>query len=146
LTSPCIDAGTPPSAPLADKDGTPRPLDGKNSGIAAFDIGAFEYVNPGADTDHDGLPDAAELIAGTDPTNPKSVLNLQADLLSSGNAIVLSWPSVTNRTYRIAFRPALESGNWDTPTNVPATGAWIQILDSFKTGGTRFYRLGASKN
>ena len=92
------------------------------------------------------MPDAAELIAGTDPTNPKSVLNLQATLLSSGNAIVLSWPSVTNRTYRIAFRPALESGNWDTLTNVPGTGAWIQILDSFKPGGTRFYRLGASKN
>ena len=145
-TSPCIDAGTPLFAPLADKDGTPRPLDGKNSGIPAFDIGAYEYVNPGADTDHDEMPDAAELIAGTDPTNPNSVLNLQANLLSSGNAIVLSWPSVTNRTYRIAFRPALESGNWDTLTNVPGTGAWIQILDSFNTGGTRFYRLEASKN
>jgi hypothetical protein len=42
--SPCIDAGTNLSAIVSnDLDGRPRPVDGNGDGLAAFDIGAFEY-------------------------------------------------------------------------------------------------------
>ena len=42
--SPCIDAGTNLSAILTnDLDGRPRPVDGNGDGLAAFDIGAYEY-------------------------------------------------------------------------------------------------------
>ena len=45
--SPCIDAGTNLSAIIThDLDGHPRPLDGNGDGIAAFDLGAFEFVPP----------------------------------------------------------------------------------------------------
>jgi hypothetical protein len=42
--SPCIDAGTNLSAMLTnDLDGRLRPVDGDGDGLAAFDIGAYEY-------------------------------------------------------------------------------------------------------
>ena len=45
--SPCIDAGTNLSATITnDLDGRPRPLDGNGDGLAAFDMGAYEYRTP----------------------------------------------------------------------------------------------------
>jgi len=41
--SPAIDAGSSPGAPTTDFDGVPRPLDGNGDGLAAFDMGAFEF-------------------------------------------------------------------------------------------------------
>jgi uncharacterized repeat protein (TIGR01451 family) len=47
--SPAIDAGTNTGAPAADLDGKPRPIDGNSDGVAIVDMGAFEFVPPGAD-------------------------------------------------------------------------------------------------
>ncbi len=143
-TSPCIDAGTATNAPATDKDGIQRPLDGKNSGVPAFDIGAYEYVNPHSDTDHDGMPDWAELIAGTDPTDPTSVLKLQARPAASG-AVGLDWLSAAGRTYTLLYTTALPGGAWQTLSNgIPGTGASLEVVDS--PGANRIYRLQVVKN
>lgn len=76
INSPCVDVGTYYDAPLYDRDGVQRPLDGDamTNTYYTVDIGAYEYVNPAADTDGDGTLDVDEIAAGTDPTTMASAL------------------------------------------------------------------------
>jgi hypothetical protein len=144
-SSPCIDSGTALYAAGTDFDGVARPLDGNNDGTAAFDIGAFEFVHPTADTDHDGMPDLSEIIAGTNPTDPTSYLKLLSHA-AAGGSIALDWLSVTGRTYTVEFRSTV-TGNWQTlSNNIPGTGTALEILDPTGSGATRFYRLGVTRN
>lgn len=146
--SPCIDAGTSTNATVADFDAVPRPLDGDTNGMAAFDIGAFEFVHPLADTDGDEACDADEMVAGTDPTNPASVLRLNARLVSLENCVALQWLSATGRTYVVESMPNLiPAANWQTVvSNLAGSGATLKWQDSLTGNTSRLYRLGVFRN
>ncbi len=94
--SPCIDAGCT-NGPGDDYRRASRPLDGNRDGTNAWDIGAYEYVHPWADSDGEGMLDWAEVRAGTDATNASSYLFVEV----AGAANVVRWPSSTGRRYRL---------------------------------------------
>jgi parallel beta-helix repeat protein len=143
-SSPCIDAGSGPDAAATDLEGTPRPLDGNNDGTALPDIGAYEFAHPLADTDHDGMSDQSEVVAGTVPTDPGSFLRLQSRCLAGGGSLGLSWQSVIGRTYGVEFRPEL-SGSWQSLTsNIPGCGAVLEVQDC--PASKRFYRLEVTRD
>lgn len=146
--SPCIDTGANNSAPATDFDGMARPLDGNANGIAAWDMGAFEFVHPTADTDGDGAPDTAELIAGTNPTDAGSALRLNAQVFSLENSVALRWPSVVGRTYQIEFKPlAGPAEAWQTAvSNLAGSGTLLEWRDPTTVAASRFYRLGVRRD
>jgi hypothetical protein len=112
--SPCINSGNNTYATSStDLDGNPRIAGG------TVDIGAYEYPSPvsrisyawlqyygipittntdTSDADGDGMSNYAEWVAGTNPTNPASLLQMQ---FPSNNlsGLTVSWQSVSNRTY-----------------------------------------------
>ncbi len=52
------------------------------------------------DTDGDGMPDYAEFIAGTDPTNPSSKF-VVLGATNSVNTIQFQWAAVPGRSYQV---------------------------------------------
>ncbi|MCW5554391.1 MAG: DUF1565 domain-containing protein [Verrucomicrobiae bacterium] len=146
--SPCIDAGTNLFAAPADFDGVPRPLDGNADGTARWDIGAFEFAHAQVDADGDGMSDAAEVVAGTNPTDAESVLKLSATLLPLENRVALRWLSVTGRTYTLDYGDSFgTTGSWHPlMPNLPGVGEMMEYRDVPVGPTQRYYRLGVRRD
>src|SRR5678810_642258 len=69
------------------------------------------------DPDGDGMINRDEYVAGTDPTNPLSLLKLY---LSATNAALLQFTAQTNISYTVQSRTNLVSTDWLTVTNITA--------------------------
>ena len=177
-TSPCIDAGTNfvtlgtnwMFALTNDYDGIGRPLDGNGDAIARFDIGAYEFLLPNADSNGDGIPDGwtqrfglnaadptvaagnpdhdphttyQEWIADTDPTNALSYFRLLG--LSQLSPSVVQFLSSSNRQYTLYRASAPPVSNAFVAVagqaNVPGTGSTQSLTDT-NGGAAGFFRVG----
>jgi hypothetical protein len=164
--SPGIDAGTNLSALLTtDLDDNPRPLDGDGDGVAAFDMGAYEFdarsiippdwfTRHGLDAndphvvsgnpDHDAFTTFQEWLAGTDPTNALSFFHIEA--ISKESPATVSVLSSSNRTYTLWSTPEWVSPDWAVvpgQETVPGNGVTLTLSDP--TNALRqFYRVEVS--
>jgi hypothetical protein len=95
-----------------------------------------------ADADGDGANNWQEYVAGTDPTDPKSCLQVSTDQAAAqqNQDCVVHWPSVAGKNYVIERSTDLFSPNWVQISTATGTGADMEFHDT--TGGTvRFYRV-----
>ncbi len=119
--------------------------DVNHNGISdAWEIELFGGVTTNrtvqSDSDHDGMTDYAEFIAGTDPTNAASRFYFTGETIQSNRLVQMQWTVVTNRLYQV-----FSSSNFSSwVTNTP----WMQASNSptmnypvTNSGGARFYRV-----
>lgn len=92
--------------------------------------------------DGDGLTNTQEFATGTDPTNAASVLKVTS-LVVSGSDFVVSFPTVSGKTYRVERSDTLQAGSWTTLLdNITGTGGVLQVTDPNGALQTkRFYKL-----
>jgi hypothetical protein len=89
-----------------------------------------------ADPDGDGANNLTEYLAGTSPTDPKSVLKVTEIRL----APVITWDSVSNKLYRVLRRDDINTDEWVSLNPlVRATGSTSFFTDYTATNHRAFY-------
>jgi sugar lactone lactonase YvrE len=93
------------------------------------------------DADGDGASNWQEYVAGTNPMDPTSVLQLTP--LASAPNFTVQWPSIVGKTYMVQSSSSLASTNWSiTASNLPGTGFMMQLSDTnLPAPPARFYRV-----
>jgi hypothetical protein len=161
--SPCINAGNNIyTRSNTDLDGRPRVVGG------TVDIGAYEFQGAGigeftgwlqqcglptdgsadsADTDHDGMNNWQEWVAGTDPANSISVLKMLASSNSTAG-LTVNWQSVSGKTYflqrstNLLLQPAFSA----LQSNIVGQAGTTSFIDTNANGaGPYFYRVGVQQ-
>jgi sialidase-1 len=95
---------------------------------------------PDADPDGDGYTNYQEFAAGTGPLNALS--NLKLNITRTPTNALLNFDGISNKSYTVQYRAALNTGSWQPLTNVATlvTNSAVAIPVP-ATNAARFYRL-----
>ena len=121
---------------ILDSDG-----DGLPDSWETNHFGSTTNANASADDDGDGMTNAQEYIAGTDPTNIASFLRI--DLPFIGSAYTWQIGAVSNRTYTVQRSDVLNFEPWTKLWDIPAhpTNRVVTVIDPAPSPTSRFYRV-----
>jgi hypothetical protein len=90
------------------------------------------------DADGDGLSNAAEFEAGTDPRDPTSTFRA-GSITQGSNSLALRFAAVSNRTYAVQVRRA-EDSVWQNASEIPAVSSnrTVELLSLSRTTNALF--------
>jgi len=96
-----------------------------------------------ADEDGDRMLNAAEFVAGTDPTAASSLLRLQSRFDSLSRQHQLTFRAAAGVSYSVQYRDALEPGTWSNLLHLEPgyVGSSLDITDPSPIEAQRFYRI-----
>jgi hypothetical protein len=92
------------------------------------------------DDDGDGMTEAEEAIAGTDPLNATSRFTV-GSMQTMGNQATLTWQSVAGKTYRIQSSTDLSTWNTVSGSETTATSTTTTRTITVMPGERQFYRV-----
>jgi hypothetical protein len=102
---------------------------------------ALGYLSADGDYDGDGVSDYEEYLADTDPTDPNDQL-LITNLELSDLGQRLTWASKPTRKYNIEYASVLTTNSWTThPAIYPTGTSASQLIKGGPTQASRFYRV-----
>ena len=115
---------------------TLNPNDVSIASSATSSSGQTLSITSAGDDDKDGMNNAAEIVAGTDPLNASSIFKVNSIVVQGGN-VTLTWQAVAGRSYKVESSTTL-SGSWTTK----ATGLQVGTFSESKPADAKvFYRV-----
>ena len=114
-----------------------NPNDTSKAATASVSSAPVVALTPSADDDGDGMTNAAELVAGTNPKSAGSYF-VASTSRPTADSVTLTWTAVPGRSYKVQHRASLGDGRWDDVANGLTSGAF----DHDNTGAlSGFYRV-----
>jgi len=104
-------------------------------------FGGLSVANATSDWDDDGSPDCDEQVAGTDPKDPASVLQMLSVEVIEGGWVIFEWSSVEGKTYTLEKSHDLVLGFYPLLEGIEATPPTNTYYD-VSGGEPVFYRIG----
>ncbi len=106
-------------------------------------------ASPGGDYDRDGFLDHEEYLAGTVPTNPSSLLEIDTLSILANGLVVLKWASSTSaqprwRSYDVYFADSVEeltAGGTPAQLDIPSEGDFTQFALWLDESSRRYFRI-----
>ncbi|HTD85962.1 MAG TPA: hypothetical protein VK850_05250, partial [Candidatus Binatia bacterium] len=98
----------------------------------------------GIDRDEDGFLDRDELDFPSDAANPASIpVRTLANILVQSNSALISWNSITGKTYQVQFNNRLSTSAWSNlPPDIVARDTNALATDSgILNAPERYYRI-----
>ena len=122
------------------------PLDADGNGLNDdWEVQNFGHiaVNPNADPDGDGLTNAQEETAGTNPNDASSFVRI-TDITRSGADVIVTFAAVSGKSYELQRSTSMQPTSWQTVGSATAGGVSAQITDAGAASLTQiFYRVRA---
>jgi uncharacterized repeat protein (TIGR01451 family) len=103
--------------------------------------GDVTSMNPLLDLDGDGMDNYAESVAGTDPTDPDSRLAVAAGADALPGDVVLAWPGIEGRLYRIERADAMALPFLPIVWDIPGTPPLNAYTDRVPEARSLYYRV-----
>ena len=126
-------------------DGEPDPdsdLDGILDQWELDIFGSLTNANATSDSDGDDFIDLHEFLAGTEPTNSASFLQVDDSAVTVGGGIVIQWPGVTGKAYDLSRTTNLIEAVYQlVATNIPGVSPLNSYTDSTPTVEHSIYRI-----
>jgi len=106
----------------------------------------IKVLDPNADNDGDGISNAAEDIAGTNPLDSTSFFRVTSIVNNaSTHTAQITWPSVVGKTYQVQYSPSLSPGNFTAVGN-PITATATTTTYTFQpSSSTGYYEVTVSQ-
>ncbi len=99
----------------------------------------FTQLSTTADSDGDGLSNAAEHLAGTNPLSASSALRVR-NVARDGGSATITWDSVAGKTYKVQARTDMNAAWTDLSGNITTPGSTGSHTDN-NPGEKKFYRV-----
>ena len=116
---------------------------GIESAMASNSVAGTILLDPAADKDGDGITNANEDTAGTNPLDNQDFLRIRSVTTVSSGVVDITWSSVPGKKYQVESADDLTSGFGPLSDVITAdTGETTKTYrDSTATDGRRFYRV-----